>query len=200
MLGESRLFGILKERNTALFRKAGVKKIITLSPHSYNVFRKEYPGGFQIFHYTQVLLDLIKAGRLEPASNLNATVTYHDPCFLGRHAEEYEAPRDILTAIPGLHLVEMERNRQNSFCCGGGSGNFYTDFFGGGPTSPSRIRVREADRTGAAILAVACPTCTVMLGQAIKDEALEHRIVLNDIAEILQESVFPQHAERPQLG
>jgi Fe-S oxidoreductase len=189
MLGESRLFGILKERNTALFQKAGVKKIITLSPHSYNVFRKEYPGGFQVFHHTQVLLDLIKAGRLEPASNLNATVTYHDPCFLGRHAEEYEAPRDILTSIPGLHLVEMERNRQNSFCCGGGSGNFYTDFFGGGPTSPSRIRVREAHDTGATILAVACPTCTVMLSEAIKDEGLDETMSIKDVSEVVQEAI-----------
>jgi Fe-S oxidoreductase len=184
-LGESRIFEMLKDRNTALFQKAGVKKIITLSPHSYNVFRNEYPDSFEIFHYTQVLRDLIKAGRLKPASNLNIKVTYHDPCFLGRHAGEYEAPREILRAIPGVELVEMERNRQNSFCCGGGSGNFYTDSFGGGEDSPSRIRVREADKTGAGILAVACPTCAVMLGEAIKDEGIEERLIVKDVSEVV---------------
>lgn len=189
MLGESRIFETLRDTNTAIFQKAGVKKIITLSPHSYNVFRKEYAGGFEVFHYNHVLRDLTTAGKLKPASNLNVKVTYHDPCFLGRHADQYEAPRDILKAIPGLELVEMERNRQNSFCCGGGGGNFYTDFFGGGPTSPSRIRVREAADTGATILAVACPTCTVMLAEAIKDEGLEDRMSIKDVSEILKEAV-----------
>jgi Fe-S oxidoreductase len=186
ILGESRIFEMLKERNTALFQKASVKKIITLSPHSYNVFRNEYPTRFEVFHYTQVLRDLIKEGRLKPASNLNMKVTYHDPCFLGRHAGEYEAPREILRAIPGLELVEIERNRQNSFCCGGGSGNFYTDSFGGGVNSPSRIRVREADKTGASILAVACPTCAVMLSEAIKDEGIEDRLIVKDISEVVE--------------
>jgi len=186
ILGESRIFEMLKERNTALFQKAGVKKIITLSPHSYNVFRNEYPDSFEVLHYTQVLRDLIKGGRLKPASKLDMKVTYHDPCFLGRHAGEYEAPREILRAIPGVELVEMERNSQNSFCCGGGSGNFYTDSFGGGADSPSRIRVREADKTGASILAVACPTCAVMLGEAIKDEGIEERLTVQDISEVVE--------------
>lgn len=185
-LGESRIFEMLKERNTALFQKAGVKKIITLSPHSYNVFRNEYPFRFEIFHYTQVLRDLIKGERLKPTSKLDRKVTYHDPCFLGRHAGEYEAPREILRAIPGVELMEMERNRQNSFCCGGGSGNFYTDSFGGGVNSPSRIRVREADKTGASILAVACPTCAVMLSEAIKDEGIEERLIVKDISEVVE--------------
>jgi len=186
ILGENRIFKMLKDRNTTLFQNAGVKKIITLSPHSYNVFRNEYPESFEVFHYTQVLRDLIKRGRLKPASKLNMKVTYHDPCFLGRHAEEYEAPREILKAIPGVELVEMERNRQNSFCCGGGSGNFYTDSFSGGENSPSRIRIREADKTGAGILAVACPTCAVMLGEAIKDEGIEERLIVKDISELLE--------------
>jgi len=186
MLGESRIFEMLKDRNTALFQKAGVKKIITLSPHSYNVFRNEYPDRLEVLHYTQVLRDLIKGGRLKPASKQNMKVTYHDPCFLGRHAGEYEAPREILRAIAGVELVEMERNRQNSFCCGGGSGNFYTDSFGGGENSPSRIRVREADKTGAGILAVACPTCAVMLGEAIKDEGIKERLIVKDISEVAE--------------
>jgi Fe-S oxidoreductase len=190
ILGESRIFEMLKGSNTALFQKAGVKKIITLSPHSYNVFRNEYPSRFELLHYTQVLHDLIKGGRLKPTSKLNMKITYHDPCFLGRHAGEYEAPREILRAIPGVELIEMERNRQNSFCCGGGSGNFYTDSFGGGENSPSRIRVREAAKTGAGLLAVACPTCAVMLGEAIRDEGLEERLIIKDISEVVE---FQRH-------
>jgi Fe-S oxidoreductase len=191
LLGESRIFQMLKDRNTGLFQKAGVKKIIALSPHSYNVFRNEYPAGFELFHYTSLLRDLIKGGKLKPASKLNMRVTYHDPCFLGRHDGEYEAPREVLKVIPGVELVEMARNRENAFCCGGGSGNFYTDFFGGGQDSPSRIRVREAHETGADILAVACPSCAVMLGEAVKDEGIEDKLVVKDIAEILKESVLP---------
>jgi len=189
ILGESRIFGMLRDKNTELFRKAGIKKIIALSPHSYNVFKNQYPEGFEVYHYTSVLSDLIEQGRIKPSAKLNVKATYHDPCFLGRHAGEYEAPRRILKAIPGVELVEMARNRENSFCCGGGSGNFYTDFFGGGENSPSRIRVREAAETGAEIIAVACPACAVMLGEAVKDEGLAEKIAVKDVAEILRESV-----------
>jgi Fe-S oxidoreductase len=193
LLGESRIFHMLRKKNTELFQKTGVKKIITLSPHSYNVFRKEYPDSFEVFHYTRILRDLIKEGRLGPTLKLNARVTYHDPCFLGRHAGEYEAPREILKAIPGVKLIEMERNRESSFCCGGGSGNFYTDFFSGGENNPSRIRVREAYKTGANVLAVACPTCAIMLGEAIKDEGIEEKLIIKDISEIVKESAFPHN-------
>jgi Fe-S oxidoreductase len=190
-LGESRIFQTLRDKNSRLFRKAGVKKVITLSPHAYNVFKNEYPAGFEVFHYTRILGDLIEEGKLKPASKLNMRVTYHDPCFLGRRAGEYEAPREILKAIPGLKLIEMERNRQNAFCCGGGSGNFFTDFFGGGKDSPSRIRVREAAKTGADTLAVACPSCAVMLTVAVKDEGMAEELAVKDIAEILKESALP---------
>lgn len=190
IMGESRIFAILRDKNTELFRKSKVKKIIALSPHSLNVFRNDYPEGFEVYHYTQVLGKLIEQGKIKPSAKLNLKVTYHDPCFLGRHAGEYEAPRRILKAIPGLKLVEMARNRENSFCCGGGSGNFYTDFFGGSENSPARIRAREAQETGANVIAVACPACTVMLGEAVKDEGLAEKMAVKDIAEILRESVL----------
>jgi Fe-S oxidoreductase len=188
-MGESRIFEMLRDRNVALFRKSGVKKIIALSPHSLNVFSHHYPEGFEVWHYASVLGGLIEQGKLKPSAKLNKKVTYHDPCFLGRHAGEYEAPRQVLESIPGLKLVEMERNRQNAFCCGGGSGNFYTDFFGGGENSPARIRVREAFETGANVIAVACPACAVMLGEAVKDEGLAEKIAVRDVAEILRDSV-----------
>jgi Fe-S oxidoreductase len=185
LLGERRIFEILKDKNLSLFDKLGVKKIITLSPHSYNAFKNYYPANFDVFHYTQILSNLVSKGKLNVPFGTNAKVTYHDPCFLGRHNSEYEAPRQVLNAIPGVELVEMERNRETSFCCGGGSGNFYTDFLGGGEDSPSRIRVREAAGAGASILAVACPICAIMLDEAVKDEGLEDSLAVKDISELV---------------
>jgi Fe-S oxidoreductase len=189
MLGEKGLFQLLAEKNIRKFKKLGVKKIVTLSPHSYNVMKNEYPqhgGNFEVMHYTKLLREVIGSGKLDISKGLNARVTYHDPCFLGRYNEEYDAPRDILRDIPGIELVEMERNRENSFCCGGGGGNFYTDFFGGKEYSPGRIRVREAYNTGAEILAVACPTCMTMLDDAVKVEGLEEKLTIRDISEIVK--------------
>ena len=189
MLGEKGLFEWLRERNIHMFKDVGVKKVVTLSPHSYNAMKNNYSSEFEVFHYTQLLRDLIKSGKLDVSKGLNAKVTYHDPCFLGRYNNEYGAPREILGAIPGIELVEMERNRENAFCCGGGGGNFYTDILGGGKDSPSRIRVREARDTGADILAVACPICMMMLEDAVKTEGLEEGLVVKDISEIVKGSL-----------
>jgi Fe-S oxidoreductase len=193
ILGENRIFRILMEKNSGLFEKFGIKKVITLSPHSYNAFKNHYSAKFEVFHYTQVLRQLIRHEKLHLSAKHNIKVTYHDPCFLGRHNGEYEAPRDILGAITGVELVEMGRNRENSFCCGGGSANFYIDFFGGGENSPSRIRVREAYETGARILAVACPTCAVMLEEAVKNEGIGEKLIVKDVSEIVKESLSSYH-------
>jgi Fe-S oxidoreductase len=189
MLGERRIFEMLAEKNIKLFSDLGIKKVVALSPHSYNAFKNYYPNKFEVFHYTQLLCELIKDGRLNVSKGLDAKVTYHDPCFLGRHNSEYETPREVLNAIPGIELVEMERNRENAFCCGGGSGNFYIDSFGGGEYSPARIRIREAYETGANILAVACPICMTMFTDAVKSEELEGKLIVKDISEIVKESL-----------
>ena len=190
-LGESGLFAYLAEANISVFNKAGIKKIISLDPHSYNTFRNDYPAmgaEFEVLHYTQVLADIMKSGALL-VQGYRAKATYHDPCYLGRHNDIYDAPREILNSIPGLELVEMKRNKKNAFCCGGGGGNFYTDMLGGGGNSANRIRVREAAETGAEILAVACPLCAKMMEDGIRDEGLEERLVVRDVAEIVMEAV-----------
>ena len=189
MLGEKGLFEFLKEENTRIFRELGVKKIVTLSPHSYNALKNSYPDEFEVVHYTQLLRDLIKNGALNVSGGFTAKVTYHDPCFLGRYNNEYDAPREILAALPGVELIEMERTRENSFCCGGGCGNFYTDILGSGTDAPGRIRVREARDTGASILAVTCPVCVMMLEDALKAEGLEDKLVIKDISEIVNEAL-----------
>lgn len=190
ILGEDRLFSILRQKNTETLRKYSVSKIITLSPHSYNALKNFYEG-LQVYHYTQILNRLVEEDKLRFTSGVtgNRKVTYHDSCFLGRHNGEYDAPRAILNAIPQISLIEMERNKADAFCCGGGSANFQTDFFGGGESSPSRIRVREAYETGANILAVACPACMTMFVDAVKTEQLEDKLSLQDISEIVLQSL-----------
>ena len=190
-LGEEGLFKYLAESNISLFKERDIKKIITLDPHAFNAFKNDYPGlggEFEVYHYTQVLAPLMESGRI-PLKNLTLRITYHDPCYLGRHNAEYDDPRRILRAIPGLELVEMEQNRENAFCCGGGGGNFFTDILGGGEDSPSRIRVRQALDTGASIIAVACPQCAKMLDDAVKVEELEDTIEVLDIAEIVAKAM-----------
>jgi len=188
MMGEKGLFEMVAEKNIAQFKKLGVRGIITLSPHAYNAIKNIYPwygGQFEVLHQTQVLRNLIRDTRLDISKGFNAQVTFHDPCFLGRWNSEYEASRAILRALPGLTLIEMEKNRDSALCCGGGGGNFYIDFLGGSADSPARRRVREAYETGADVLAVACPTCLTMLEDAVKSEELEGKLVVKDISEIV---------------
>lgn len=186
-MGEEALFETMVHDNITLLKRLGVKKIVTLSPHSYNTLKNDYPrygGRFEIVHYTYLLQNLFEDGSLNPSQEIPVAVTYHDPCFLGRWNAEYDAPRMVLNSIPGVTLVEMERNRESALCCGGGGGNFCTDLLGGSPDSPSRRRIREALTTGAGILAVACPKCLTILEDAVKVEGLDDKLVVKDIAEI----------------
>ncbi|MFW6334150.1 MAG: (Fe-S)-binding protein [Desulfosalsimonas sp.] len=188
ILGEDALAEMLSEKNISKFNELGVKKIITLSPHSYNAVKNLYPkygGNFEVYHYTQVLADLIQRGKLEVPELGGSVITFHDPCFLGRWNNEYNAPRKILKSVRGAKISEMARSRKSALCCGGGSGNYYTDLLGGSPDSPARIRVRQARETGADILAVACPNCLAMLEDAVKVEGLESELKVRDICEIL---------------
>ena len=186
ILGETGLFTMLAQENIRKFGEKGIKKIITLDPHALNVFKKDYPalgGTFEAFHYTEIVADLIQ-GRKVSFPGYEKKVSYHDPCYLGRHNLIYEPPREILKSIPGLDLREIRRNRESAFCCGGGGGNFFTDIIGTGEASPARVRVREALDTGAQILAVACPQCAKMLLDGVKAEQREEDLEVIDVAEI----------------
>jgi len=187
--GETPLADELCKKNIEAFKKKGVKKIITLSPHAFNTFKKDYPdfgGVFSVFHYTQILafnMGALKVGKQAPP----LTITFHDPCYLGRHGGDFQSPRMILGNLPGIQIIEMDRNRKNALCCGGGGGNFFTDMFGDADVSPARYRVREAAETGASVLAVACPLCAVMLEDAVKTEGLEGKLRVREISEIVRE-------------
>lgn len=187
-LGESGLFEMIARQNIEKFQSTGVKKIITLSPHAYHIMKNEYPkfgGVFQVHHYGQILAALMGKGRHISAGK-PLRVTFHDPCYLGRHNQEYLAPRQVLRALPGVELIEMDRAMGDALCCGGGGGNFFTDMLGGGTDSSARVRVREAAETGAQVLAVACPKCAKMLEDAIKAEDLEEKLRVMDLAEIIK--------------
>jgi Fe-S oxidoreductase len=191
LLGEEGLTEFLAEKNIRRFSQGGVKKIVTLSPHAYNAFKNIYPrfgARFEVFHYTQLLAGLIARGKLQPAPREGAAITFHDPCFLGRWNNEYNAPRKILKSIPGARIVEMGRNRKSALCCGGGAGNHVIDLLGGSEESPARLRVREACAAGANVLAVACPNCLTMLEDAVKVEGMEEHLRVRDISELLNKT------------
>lgn len=190
-MGELALFQALAEKNIRQFKELGVKKVIALSPHAYNAMKNKYPefgADFEVYHYLQVLDMLIRSGSVK-LRGTKARVTYHDPCFLGRYNGMYDIPRRILRSIPGIELVEMARNRENAFCCGGGSGNFVMDLLSGSTESPSRMRAREARDTGADVLATACPACMTMLTDAVKAEDLEDKVAVRDISQIVKQAL-----------
>jgi len=186
-MGEIPLFEELARHNIDVLNNTNVKRIITLSPHSFNALKNDYPalgGQYQVFHYTQVMAFAMGGLKFsDQVEQLN--VSFHDPCYLGRHNLDYESARTVLRSTPGITLVEMDRNRKNALCCGGGGGNFFTDMLSGGDDSSARARVRESADAGARVLAVACPMCAVMLEDAVKAENLDHRIEVREISEIV---------------
>jgi Fe-S oxidoreductase len=158
--GAEREFRDLAKKNIKTFIDRGVKKILVSSPHCYHTFANEYPEfmvSFEVVHISQLLAALIGDGRLRLDGELDEKVTYHDPCYLGRHNGVYDEPRAVLAAVPGLELVEMRENRQNSLCCGGGGGRIWMET----PKEErfSDLRVRQASETGAGILVTSCPYC-----------------------------------------
>lgn len=192
IMGEDGLAEDIAEKNIRQFNEAGVQKIITLSPHSYNAFKNIYPrfgGIFEVFHYTQILSDLIQKGKLTDLKEVKKKITFHDPCFLGRWNKDYDSPRKILKSLKNATFMEMARSKKGALCCGGGGGNYYTDILGGSEDSPARIRVRQAAETGADILAVACPNCLTMLEDAVKVEGLEEKMMVRDISEIISGNI-----------
>jgi Fe-S oxidoreductase len=162
-VGADEVFQQLAGANIELFKERGVQRALVASPHCLNALTKDYgelDGALTSEHYTEVLDRLIADGRLKPAKPLEQIVTYHDPCYLGRHNGIYDPPRRVLQSIPGLKLVEMPRSREESLCCGGGGGGAWAEY----PLEQrfAVLRVREALDTGAQVIATACPYCTLM--------------------------------------
>jgi dimethylglycine catabolism B len=182
-LGDEATFQDLARRNIALLGRYRFNRILTADPHVLHVLRNEYPtfgGTFRVVHHTSMLLELVEAGRLAPRAS-GRSITYHDPCYLGRYNGEIEAPRRLLDAL-GLNRIEMERSGMRSMCCGGGGGAPLTDV--AGKRRIPDVRMEHARATGAERVAAACPNCTVML-----EGVVGQRPAVADIAELVLEAV-----------
>ncbi len=188
--GNESVFQNLAQNNISVFNDTGVKKIVVTSPHCYHTFKNEYPelgGDFEVIHFSQYLARLINEGRLKFTKELNKKVTYHDSCYLGRHNDVYDEPRQVLESIPGLELVEMYNLRNDSLCCGGGGGRIWEETKKGERFSDTRIE--QALEAGANILAAACPYCMVNFEDSILTLAKGDAIEIKDIAELIQEAI-----------
>jgi len=194
LAGEAGLAEKLTEANIKTFAKYEFKRLVVFGPHEYNAFKNEYPkhgGEYDVLHYTQFLVEhLDRLGSLMTKS-VELTTTYHDPCYLSRHNGEYEAPRKLLRAIPGVELVEMPRNRENGYCCGGGGGGMWLDGFSQEYTDMrlSEKRVIEAAETGASALAICCPYEVSRFEDGVKATGNDGRLVVKDIAELIDEAM-----------
>ncbi len=186
--GEEMLFQTLKNVNTEHILNTGAKNIITSDPHAFNALKNEYTNLPPVKHLTQFLADKVKSGQIvfkASDPNSNKIYTYHDPCYLGRHNDVYEAPRFIMNSIKELSRVEMHKNRDNSFCCGGGGLMLFYE-----PEEDQRmgvLRVNMALEAGANVIVTACPFCLINVEDAIKVAGLEGKMEVIDFAEFILE-------------
>ncbi|MCD6296909.1 MAG: 4Fe-4S dicluster domain-containing protein [Deltaproteobacteria bacterium] len=187
-VGELGLFEEQMEKCLDLFDKYEITDVVTSSPHCFHTFRNEYPeGSFRARHYTLVLRELIADGKLRFKKGVEATVTYHDPCYLGRYNRIFDEPREIIRSIPGVNLVEMTHHGADSLCCGGGGGRMWQDL--DGEVKMSEVRIREAEATGAQILVTACPLCRIMLEDARKVAGLNETLRVMDLNELVLQAL-----------
>ncbi|MDY6793787.1 MAG: (Fe-S)-binding protein [Actinomycetota bacterium] len=188
-MGEEGLFEMCDEENVELFNSYNVNRIVTISPHCYNTFKKEYHGlNYPILHYTELVAELLEDGKLELDKELNNVVTYHDPCFLGKQNDIYDEPRYILTRIPGIEFREFDRCRERSLCCEGGGGKMWVET----ESTEERLaekRVEDAKEIGAEIITVACPFCLLTLEDATKVKGIDEEMRVIDILELLAEAL-----------
>ncbi|MFC1708340.1 (Fe-S)-binding protein [Planctomycetota bacterium] len=188
--GNEEVFKTLARENIKTFIDNGVKRILVSSPHCYHTFKNEYPEfmvNFEVVHVSQLLLELIEEGRLELVTGLGKTVTYHDPCYLGRHNGLYDQPRDVLKKVPGLKLTEMSDSRQDSLCCGGGGGRVWMDTPKGERFSD--LRLQQAKEVGADLLVTSCPYCISHFEESKLALADDELLEIKDLTEIIQESL-----------
>ena len=188
--GSEEVFKNLARENIKTFIENGVKRILVSSPHCYHTFKNEYPEfmvNFEVVHISQYLLELINKGKLTFSKTYGKKVTYHDPCYMGRHNGIYEEPREVLKKVPGLELVEMADARKDSLCCGGGGGRIWMDT----PKNErfSDIRLKQANDAGASVLTTSCPYCITNFEESRLNLGFENVIEVKDITEILQEVI-----------
>ncbi len=188
--GGEEVWRTLAKKNIKTFVDNGVKKIIVSSPHCYETFKNEYPEfmvDFEVVHITELIFDLIKEGRLELKGEYAKKVTYHDPCYLGRHNDVYDAPRGVLSSVKGLELSEMADHHADSLCCGGGGGRIWMDTPKGERFSD--LRLDQAKAVEASVLATACPYCITMFEDSRLNLEYEDALEIKDITEIIADVI-----------
>ncbi len=193
-LGNEFVFQMLAQANVETLNSVGAKKIVATCPHCFNTLSKEYPqlgGDYRVVHHTQLLARLVEEGRLVPVQPVDQKVTYHDPCYLGRHNEVYAPPREVLATIPGLRSEEMHRCRDRGFCCGAGGARMWMEEKIG-----KRINIERTEEALALdpdVISTACPYCMVMLSDAVtqkkQEGAAREEVAVLDVAQILHRSL-----------
>jgi Fe-S oxidoreductase len=166
-MGNEYLFQMLAQQNVETLNGYGVKKIVTNCPHCFNVIKNEYPdfgGRYEVLHGTELVSKLIAEGKLQMSGRVEESISFHDPCYLGRYNGVYDAPRRILEAIPGLRLQELPRSRERGLCCGAGGGRMWMEEKLGARINQTRMK--EIAEAGTGAVGVSCPFCMVMLGNA----------------------------------
>ncbi len=194
LAGEKGLYEMLAEHNIEKFNSLDFKKMVVSGPHAYNAIKNEYPkmgGTYDVDHYTQFLSAMMDKLKPLMTKEFGKKVTFHDPCYLGRHNGEYEAPRTLLNAIPGIQFSEMFRNKEQGYCCGGGGGGMWLDGFMADNINErlSENRVKEAIAVGAEVLAVCCPYEVSRFEDAVKSTGNEGKLEVLDIIEIIDRCI-----------
>jgi Fe-S oxidoreductase len=185
-VGDEDLFQKLAASNIELFNSKGVKKIITTGPHCLFTFKNEYPelgGEYEVFHYTQILNEAYKAGKLKFNGEAVGPISFHDPCYLGRHSEIFDPPRELMAALPGSDPKELVRNQKQSLCCQGGGGRVWMETKAG--ERFAELRISEALDAGAKTLATACPYCITMLEDTCKVLGKQDVLEVLDLSEVI---------------
>jgi Fe-S oxidoreductase len=188
--GDEELFKRLAKENIKTFIDNGVRKILVSSPHCYHTFKNEYPEfmvNFEVIHITEYLLELMNAGRLELTKEVEKKITYHDPCYLGRHNDIFDEPREVLKKVSGLELIEMPDSRIDSLCCGGGGGRVWMETQKGERFGD--LRIDQAIEVGAELLVTSCPYCITMFEDSRVTMGVDEKIEIKDITEIIVDSI-----------
>ena len=201
-MGEELLYQQQAQTNVETMHQYTFQKVVTTCAHCFNTIKNEYPqfGGrsgvdYQVIHHTDFLAQLVAEGRLKPTEQVRERVAYHDPCYIGRYNDIYDAPRSVLASIPGLELVEApDWNRQRAMCCGGGGGNVWME--GWGKKNVNVIRLEQIQKAEPQTLAVACPYCMVMFEDAAKNTGVDETLARKDVAELLLQSLGDERAAK----
>jgi len=189
-LGEEYLYQTVQQENLAAINRYRFRKVITHCPHCFNTIKNEFPqfgGRYEVLHHSQVIEELIAAGRIKPKKALDASIAFHDSCYLGRYNGITEAPRNVAKAVPGLRLVELPRSRERGLCCGGGGGHMWMEVKA--QKRVNLIRVEEALEAKVNLVATGCPFCLAMLDLGRKVKGAEETLAVKDVSELVAESL-----------